>query len=85
MLTHVEIATREPVLNHKVFGEVGAYEQLTGSAYFSFDPEHPANAAVVDLTRAARNSAGRVECRADIWILQPVIGRRAMATCYTMS
>ncbi len=72
MLTHFEIAAREPVLEAKVFGGVGAYEQLTGRAFFAFDPEHPANTAVVDLALAARNGAGLVECRADIWILQPV-------------
>lgn len=72
MLTHFEIATRESVLDHKIFGGVGTYEQLTGSAFFVFDPAHAANAAIVDLTRAARNDAGLVECRADIWVLQPV-------------
>ena len=71
MLTRFEINTRQPVLGGQVFGATGAYEQLTGSAYFAFDPAHPANAAVVDLALAPRNGAGLVECRADIWMLQP--------------
>ena len=72
MLTRFEITARESVLAGQRFGEVGAYEQLTGSAFFEFDPLHPANACIVDLGLAPRNSAGRVECRADIWILQPL-------------
>lgn len=71
MLTRFEITSRHPVLDGRVFGAAGAYEQLTGSAFFEFDPEHPRNAAVVDLDLAPRNDTGRVECRADIWILQP--------------
>ena len=72
MLRRFEIAACEPVLDGKDFGAAGSYDQLTGSAYFAFDPEHRHNQAVVDLALAPRNAVGLVECRADIWILQPV-------------
>ncbi len=35
------------------------------------DPAHPANAGIVDLARAPRNAAGRVEARADLMVLRP--------------
>lgn len=72
MLTRFEITARQSVLDGKKFGDAGAYEQLEGSAWFEVDPENPLNQPVVDLQLAPRNPAGRVECRADIWILKPV-------------
>lgn len=72
MLTHFEITARESVLEGQIFGGTGAYEQLTGSAFFTYDPDHHANAAIVDLALAPRNGVGLIECRADMWILQPV-------------
>ena len=71
MLTRFEIAARDAVLGGQPFGGAGAYEQLTGSTFFAFDPDHSRNECIVDLELAPRNAAGRVECRADFWILQP--------------
>ena len=71
MLTRFEIATHDAVLGGQPFGAVGAYEQLTGSSFFAFDPDHPRNENIVDLKLAPRNATGGVECRADFWILQP--------------
>ena len=72
MLTRLEISARRPVLDGKVFGAAGSYEQLEGSAWFGVDPQHVLNRPIVDLERAPRNGAGLVECRADVWILQPL-------------
>jgi len=72
MLTRFEITARGPVLDNKSFGSVGPYEQLEGSAHFGVDPDHPLNRPIVDLQLAPRNADGRVEFRADIWILKPV-------------
>jgi len=72
MLVRFEIAARQPVLGGKSFGTVGSYEQLKGSAFFELDPGHPRNEPIVDLERATTTSSGGVECRADIWLLQPV-------------
>lgn len=72
MMARLDVRTRRSVLNGRIWGAAGAYEQVEGSAYFALDPQHPLNAAIVDLPRAPRNSEGRVECRADFWILKPV-------------
>jgi len=71
MLTRFEITERQPVLGGRSFGDVGAYEQLEGSAWFEVEPDHALNEPIVDLQFAPRNDAGRVACRADIWILKP--------------
>ena len=54
------------------FGDTGPYERLTGSAFFELDPDDPANANIVDLALAPRNTNGMVEFRADLDILKPV-------------
>ena len=79
MLTDLEFSSHS-VLSGKDFGTTGSYEQLHGSARFEIDPSHVLNASVVDLHLAPRNANGRVECRADIWILRPSIPDRANGT-----
>ncbi len=71
MLSELTITSQNAVCDSKVFGSVGPYEQLYGSARFEVDPSNPLNARVVDLDLAPRNTRGCVECRADIWILRP--------------
>ncbi|NKB72864.1 MAG: hypothetical protein GKR89_37825 [Candidatus Latescibacteria bacterium] len=71
MLTRIEITDSHPVLDGHPFGAAGPYLQLEGRAHFEVDPEHPRNAPIVDIGLAQRNAAGRVECRADIWLLLP--------------
>ncbi|MGZ5234542.1 MAG: hypothetical protein ACXWC3_31420, partial [Burkholderiales bacterium] len=34
-VVRVEIASRQDVLNGKIFGEAGSYERITGRIYFS--------------------------------------------------
>ncbi|MDA1259221.1 MAG: hypothetical protein O3A20_01220 [Planctomycetota bacterium] len=62
----VEISTREPLR------EGSAYERIEGILHFAFDPEAAENAAIVDLALAPRDADGRVRCRADLYVLQPV-------------
>ena len=50
----------------------GAYERLVGRARFAVDPDAPAQAGIVDLDKAPRNSDGLVEFAADLCILKPV-------------
>jgi hypothetical protein len=71
-VVRVEVESREPVLDGRAFGGVGAYEKLTGWIHFAFDPDDPANANIVDLHLAARNAEGRVEARAPFMVLRPV-------------
>ena len=71
-LTRLEISKREVVADGQAFGTAGAYEKLTGRAWFEVDPKLERNAAVFDLDRAPLNKAGRVEFSADMVILKPV-------------
>ena len=70
-VTRVEIATRSDVANGAAFGSTGPYEQLVGKIYFAVDPDNAHNKFIVDLDKASRNSAGRVEMSADLSILKP--------------
>jgi len=70
-LTRIEIKTRQDLLGGMTFGDVGAYETITGLAYFSADPANARNRIIADLDKAPRNSRGRVEYAADIHILKP--------------
>src|SRR5438132_9471172 len=47
------------------------YERITGRVYFAFDPANPANAQIVDLQLAPRNSNGEVEAVSEFVMLRP--------------
>jgi hypothetical protein len=70
-ITRIEISKTEPAFAGQTFGEVGAYERLTGKAYGEVDPAAEANAAIQDIARAPRNARGMVEYVSDIDILRP--------------
>ncbi|MHB8646351.1 MAG: alpha/beta hydrolase domain-containing protein [Thermomicrobiales bacterium] len=76
-VTGLEITSRAPYQGGMTFGEVGAYERIDGLIHFAVDPTHPANAAIVDLDKAARDAAGRVTFSADFCLLQPADPARA--------
>ena len=76
MLHGLEITDRQVVLDSHAYGDTGPYEQLYGRAHFRSDPDHPRNAAIVDLAGAPRDADGRVSCHADVWILKPVDASR---------
>jgi hypothetical protein len=67
----VVVESRAQVLDGKSFGPAGAYEKLSGTIAFGFDPANRANARIVDLDRAPRNAAGRVEATANFMALRP--------------
>ncbi|MCX7158454.1 MAG: alpha/beta hydrolase domain-containing protein, partial [Proteobacteria bacterium] len=69
-LTSLELTTA-PFADGRTFGEIGAYELLTGRAHFTFDPTHPFNTVITDIDLAAREADDRVHCSADISILRP--------------
>ncbi len=64
-VTRVDITTRAAV------GTSG-YEKIAGTVHFAVDPAHIRNRVVVDLDKAPRNTSGRVEFSADLYILRPV-------------
>lgn len=70
-VTRVEISSRQDVLGGKAFGNVGAYEKLSGKVYFAVDPNNPHNNTIADIDKAPRNSQGKVEFSADLFILRP--------------
>ncbi|RZP30199.1 hypothetical protein EVA25_00120 [bacterium] len=52
--------------------KVGPYERIRGRVVYALDPNHEANKAIVDLSRAATNGEGFVEFYADFEIIAPV-------------
>jgi hypothetical protein len=62
----VELAERRPLR------EDSGLELVTGSLWFAFDPLAAENAAIVDLELAPRDADGRVRCRADLVMIQPI-------------
>ena len=68
---HFEIKERVPFAGGREFGEVGAYEEITGRVHYELDPDLPHNQNVIDLKLAVRNERGLVECSSDLHILAP--------------
>ena len=54
------------------FANRGAYERIDARALFAVDPAAPAQAGIVDLDLAPRNSDGLVEFGGEVCILRPV-------------
>ena len=67
----LDLSERQPFANGRKFGEVGAYERLTGRAFYAVDPNAKSQAFIVDLDKAALNAEGLVEFVGDIMILAP--------------
>jgi hypothetical protein len=70
-LHRIYVEERTDVLGGRNFGSTGAYERITGRAYFTVDPNAPANRIIVDLDKAPRNADGLVEFSADFYMLKP--------------
>jgi len=70
-VTRFEVRSTRVVSDGRSFGTVGAYEEVTGTLFFSVDPADPANRLVVDLDKAVKNGSGRVEFSADVVIYRP--------------
>src|SRR4029079_19146270 len=62
--------TRVDVARRMDLGTTG-YEKIVGTIHFAVDPADPRNSRVVDLDRAPRTAAGRVEFASDLYILRP--------------
>ena len=67
----IEIVDRAPFAEGATFGAAGSYERIRGLLHFALDPEHPANAAIVDLELAPRDHRGLVTFAADFILLRP--------------
>lgn len=71
-VVRVEVLSRTPFAEGQAFGAVGAYEKVSGRLHYSVDPNHPANARIVDLKRAPLDAGGRVTFAGDFILLKPV-------------
>lgn len=70
-VTRIEIKTREPYAEGRVFDGIGAYEKVRGTVFFAVDPKLAANQQVIDIDLAPKNEAGLVEFSADVEWLAP--------------
>jgi hypothetical protein len=70
------VEKRRPLAEGKIYGNVGPYERLDGTAVFEVDPKDPLNAVIVNIDKAPRNARGMVEFSAPFVILKPVDNAR---------
>ena len=75
-LTEINATAVEPFADGHAFGTAGAYERVKGTFKGELDPADPRNQVIVNLDKAPRNAAGRVEYEADFFMLRPADGAR---------
>jgi hypothetical protein len=75
-LTEITVTSVEPFAGGARFGDVGAYERVKGTFKGELTLADPRNQVIVNLDKAPRNAAGRVEYEADFYILRPVDAAR---------
>jgi hypothetical protein len=71
-ITRIDITQSRVAYNGLSFGDVGAYQLLTGIAYGTIDPKSPLNKDLVLLDKAPRNADGLVPYSMDVGILRPL-------------
>jgi hypothetical protein len=79
-ITRIEIARTEPAFGGARFGDAGAFELLTGTAFGELDPADPHNAIIQDIALAPRDAAGKVGYSMDVVILKPAGAARGNGT-----
>jgi hypothetical protein len=62
-----DVTSRTPIAGYP-------YERIAGRVTYSVDPKDPRNAVIVDLDKAPRTPAGRVEFSGDIVVMMPTRG-----------
>jgi hypothetical protein len=70
-VTEINVTVVEPFAEGMSFGNAGAYERVKGTFKGELDPADARNRVIVNLDKAPRNSAGRVEYEADFFMLRP--------------
>src|SRR5438445_466805 len=71
-VTKITIISTTPAFSGRVFGDVGAYEQVRGTASGELDPLSRHNAVITDINLAPRNANGKVTYTATFTLLKPV-------------
>ena len=74
VITTLQVDSVRPFADGQAFGSAGAYERVRGTARGELDPADARNRGIVNLDKAPRNTAGRVEYALDFDILRPVKG-----------
>ena len=80
MITSIRIDRTESLAGGALFGNVGAYERLTGVARGELDPGDARNRVIVNIERAPQNARGRVEYEVDFCMLRPVAADKDCGT-----
>ena len=81
-VTDIEIHKREPYAQEQSFGNSGTYEQISATAFFEVNPNHPDSLLITDIELAKTNPSGLVSFSADICILQPTDVTKSNHTLY---
>ena len=71
-VTEINVTAVEPFAGGAAYGDAGAYERVRGTFKGDLDLADPRNKVIVNLDKAPKNAAGRVEYEADFYILRPV-------------
>jgi hypothetical protein len=71
-VTTITVTSVEPFAAGTAFGKTGAYERVKGVFRGELDPADARNRAIVNIDKAPRNAAGKVEYEADLFMLRPV-------------
>lgn len=72
MLTEINITAVEPFADGAAFGTTGAYERVRGTFKGALDPADARNKVIVNIDKAPRDAAGKVEYDGEFFILRPV-------------
>jgi Alpha/beta hydrolase domain len=75
-IVEIKVQSVRPFAEGQVFGTVGAYERVTGTAIGELTPADARNRVIVNLDRAAPNARGMVEYEVDFDLLRPVDAKR---------
>src|SRR5262249_7268479 len=76
MITELNITAVEPFAEGASFGNAGAYERVRGTYKGSLDPADARNKVIVNIDKAPRNAAGRVEYDGEFFMLRPADAAR---------
>lgn len=70
-VTSIRVDRVEPFAAGMSFGDVGAYERVSGVAKGELDPADPRNKGIVNVDKAPRNANGKVEYETEFFLLRP--------------
>jgi hypothetical protein len=70
-ITALTVDKEESFAGGVSFGTAGPYLRISGTAQGELDPNDPRNKVIVDLDKAPRNAAGRVEYQVEFFMMRP--------------